>query len=1044
MAKSILRRVLSALLVLCLVGSAAAANLLFDVNNDGKTDITDLQQVSDADKEAALDEALGGGDELHKNAEGQWEIWSSLGLYNMAKQAQSGDTFVLMQDIDMADKPWTPVENFNGKLLGQLHTISNLEITQDVSGNMGFFANIAEGGVVEYLNIKDMSLVASENAVNIGAIAGSCAGTIDGSTATSFVTDTRTSLPSEVYVGGMAGKMLPKGAIIGRDNNKLPKVGEEQPINTISAYIGVRFAKQDGHLVGIAGYSTDAVDSGALLQDLTGTMPDPYAIAWVVTGSQYTFPHTVDEMRAAVDPSGNTVITLQQDITHTAAIRLEYACTFDCNGYTVATPPDKNNGIQVMQPGTENPVFTLKNGTLTHNTMGIYAGECAVVISNMVIVAEAGAPLGLYTNKNYSDINKIENCTLVSKNWTVVQYNKEDVDMSANGITIENSKLIACKASGSSVFGAKTTLPGVITLGNNVDIYTYSDKYTSSAIEVSGVDPVKLADTASVTVLGITYSGLNHWTTDETIISTEVIAEVTNGSETKQVTNVNDLLANIKSDGNTQVKLLRDIERTSQIKIPYSCHIDLNGFSITVTSGNAIMLAGVGKQNTVTTIENGTLNHSTLGVRVNTGSLHLSNVTINGIGKCGASVGYYDPSGAYKDGNVIENCVLNNPYSECIKYFPADDTMDFKDTGVKISDTTLIAQANFPFGVSTNKLSGIVDLGEGVEIYSIKTAMNTGSLYRFLGLVAYTTDKTSVTVNGTEITGMNHWSTDEQRDIVNILMIGNSYSTTIPQELYNIATNAGYEVNVANLYYPGCIASEHWDWLNNDVANYQYRHQSPMGNYIRRGDMSTMRYALDDMDWDVIIYQDWFTPKEVVRESGYACDSSTLEKLYECHQEDAYNVMQYLKTNYPNAEHYYYQHWAWQVGHSAIPNIAAANAMWERIDTASNKFANDNDFILIPCGAAFQLARSDERIGEGVGEEYSLWDTDKSHDGGPGGGQFLNGCVFFETIFRVSCTADTTWGESSTKLTDEQVAILREHAHQAVVDTHGEDWVSAK
>ena len=144
-------------------------------------------------------------------------------------------------------------------------------------------------------------------------------------------------------------------------------------------------------------------------------------------------------------------------------------------------------------------------------------------------------------------------------------------------------------------------------------------------------------------------------------------------------------------------------------------------------------------------------------------------------------------------------------------------------------------------------------------------------------------------------------------------------------------------------------------------------------------------------------------------------------------------MMQYLKTNYPNAKHYYYQHWSWQIGHSSIPDAAAANEMWDRINTASTKFAEENDFILIPCGAAFQLARADERIGE------TLWDTDKSHDGGPGGGQYLNGCVFFETIFQESCIGDT-W-RASNGPSEEVHQILQQIAHQTIIDVHGEDWV---
>jgi len=1018
-----------------LIGSVAAA-LGFDLSGDGKTDVWDLQLgvnngVSAEDQKAALNEALGGGDELHKNDEGHWEIWTSLGLYNMAKNAEAGDTFVLMRDIDMEGKQWTPVKNFNGKLIGDMHTISNMKINQDVDGNMGFFGNIAEGGYVEYLNVSDMNFIASARSVNIGLLAGTCAGTIDGCTAIGFITDARTELPGNVYVGGLAGKMLSGGSIISRDTNKLPEVGAEQAINTISAQIGTRFAVEPGHIVGIVGDGMEAVDTGTVLQNLTGTMPDPNAIAWVQNGDSWVFPLNLTELTSAIASDGNSVVTLQEDISHTtSAISIPYSCTIDCNGHTIATNPEKNNCINVSAVGTENKTFTIKNGVIKHYEIGVRVSAGAVVVSDMVIISNGGAPVGLYDATDYSAINRIENSVLVSKNWGCVVFNGKNLDMSSTGITIENSDLISGKAAGFAVLiKNQASHGGTVTLGDNVNLYSYADTYSQASVTVAGVDPVKLEDKETVTVEDLTYEGLTRWTTDEEIINKEVIAEVTNGSETIQVTNTTDMIAAISSAGTTQIKLLKDLDRSSSLAIPYSCTIDLNGHTITSTF-NCFTLQGVGTANTVTTIKNGTLNHSVIGVRINAGSVNLSNVNINGVGNCGSSVGFYDPSAAYKSGNKIEGCTIYNPNYFDIMFYGTD--VEFKDTGVAIENTTLIAAKNYPFGVTTQKMSGIVDLGKGVEIYSSKTAVAGGSLYRFLGLVAYRTDKTSVTVNGTEITGMCHWSTDNQKDIVDILLIGNSYSTTIPQELYNIATNAGYEVNVANLYFPGCIAAEHWDWLNNDVANYQYRHQSEMGSYIRRGDMSTSKYALEDEEWDVIIYQDWFTPKNVVRDSGYVCDASTLESLYANHQEPAYNMMQYLKKNYPNAKHYYYQHWSWQVGHSSIPDIATANAMWDRINTASTKFAEENDFILIPCGLAFQLARADESIGE------TLWDTDKSHDGAAGGGQYLNGCVFFETIFQESCIGDN-W-RASNGPSEEKHVLLQQYAHEAVATVHGEDW----
>ncbi len=1029
MRKNVWTSLLALLLVLTMLFGATATAASYDINGDDQVNVWDLMLADDEDKAAALVAILGGKDELHKNDDGHWEIWTELGLRNMAYRAQSGDTFELMQDIDLDGDWWEPIEDFNGHLIGNKKTISNMRITTDHDGDMGFFASIAKGGTVEYLNLKDMNVIASKNATAIGLMAGSCAGVIDGCTTIGFVTDERTTLPETVLVGGMAGKMISGGNIFSNDTNKLPEEGAEQAINTISAKIGTRFLAESGHTVGIVGAGESAVDADVLLQDLTGTMLDPNAIAQVTTGELNVFPHTVEDLIAAIDATGNSVVTLQEDISYTQAIKLQYTCTIDCNGYTIATPADKNNGIQIDGVGSENDIFTLKNGTLTHYEIGVCVRAGAVVLSNMTIVSEGGGPVGLYVTKDYSAINKIENCTLVSKNWQVIAYNT-DIDLSANGITIENSDLIAAKPSGGLMFGSKSDQPGTVTIGSNVNLYTYKDALTTE-VPLSGIDPEKLDGTASVTVLGQTYDGLNRWTTDESVITQEVMAEVTNGTETVEVTNATALANAINPDGSTKIKFVRDVVRSSQIKIPYSCHIDLNGFSITATAGSALQIAGVGTDNTVTTVENGTLNHTLFGICVDTGSLNLKDVNINGSGKCDASVAYYDPSGAYKEGNVIEGCVIYNPNAECIKFNTAN--VDFNETGIDISNTTLIAAKDYAFGVATTKMSGIVTLGEGVEIYCPKVQVGEGSLYRFLGLVAYRTEASSVTVNDVTVTGVNHWSTDNQKDIIDILLIGNSFSTTIPEELYNIATNAGYEVNVANIYYAGCVASEHWDWLNNDVANYQYRHQSQMGGYIRRGDMSTSKYALEDVEWDMIVYQDYFTTSYTSGSSTTVGNADTLEMLYANHQEPAYNMMEYLKMNYPNAKHYYYQHWSWQLGHGAARTTEAQEAMWDRINTASTKFAADNDFILIPCGAAFELARDDERIGE------TLWDTDKRHDGAAGGGQYLNGCVFFETMFQKSCIGDT-W-RASNGPSEEIHQILQQHAHDTVAAIHGADYV---
>jgi len=1019
-------RWLAACLAVVLLIGTVAATLGYDLNGDGKTNIWDLQLAlqsgaSAQQQQAALQEVLGGGDELHKNQDGQWEIWTSLGLYNMAKHAQAGDTFVLMQDIDMAGAFWTPIAGFQGTLLGNMHSISNLKLTRATEGSMGLFADIAQGSHVEYLNLKDVNLIAAEDAVNIGLLTGTCAGTIDGCTSTGFVTDNRTTLPGNVYIGGLAGKLEGSGAVISRDKNKLPKDSEET-IYTISSKLGTRFADLTGdtytRTVGIVGdLSAGTVDAGTLLQDLTGIMPDPNCLAWVTNGDVTVYPHTLEEILSLVRSDGNTVITLQKDLSNSSSIKLPYSCTLDCNGYTIRTNPTSGNGLNVNAIGTENQILTVKNGTLLHYEIGIRVSAGGVIVSNMTIVAYGGAPIGLYdTNIKYTDVNLIENSTLVSENWGCITFNLADQDMTGTGITIRDSALIASKAGGNNLFIARASQPGTVTLGTNVDLYTYKTSVFSS-VDMAGVEPLKLDNTATMTVCGKEYANLSHWTTDESLISTEVIAQVTNGAETVQVTNISDMTALVSVDGNTRIKLVKDLNLSSQLSLPYSCSLDLNGHTINSTS-NAIRILAVGTENTTTKIQNGTIRHSVLGLRVNTGSIDLSNVQLIGNEGSGYSIAFYDPNGAYRADNKIENCTIYNPLSPCIRYNVADT--DFVETGISIENSTLIASKSYVFSVATARMSGVIDLGEHVQMYSNNTTL-APNYYRYAGNLAGLTKNASVTADSTELTGLNHWSTDLQKEAVDILLIGNSLSTAIPDDIYGIATAAGYTVNVGFIYYPGCYSWWHWDWLNDDSPNYQYRIYNEMG-LIHLADLKTSKEALAHRQWEHISFQDWFVKKY----------SGTMEDAYANHQESTMKYLNYLNTQFPDARIYYYQHWAWQVGHDTVPDVATQEYMFNIIKTASHQFSQDAGVALIPCGEAWELARDDDRIGD------TMCQDDKLHDSAGNGGNYINACTFFEVMFGQSCIGNTY--RASNGPSNEKCLILQQHAHNAVAAVHGEDY----
>jgi len=1019
--------VLAVVLLLSVVASAA---LNYDLNGDGKTNVWDLQLAlndgaSKEDQDAALKEALGAGDELHKNAEGQWEIYTSLGLYNMAKHAKAGDTFVLMHDIDMEGALWTPVENFNGKFIGsEKFTVSNMKITQAVDGSMGFFASVAEGGSVYRLNLAGMNVIAAKDATTIGLVAGTCAGKIDSCTAIGFLTDERTAIPENFVVGGLVGRLADSGEVAVHVENMLPALGQESEIPNISAKIGIRTNDIETYkkyiaIVGDKGNGT--VDPMAYLEDLTGAMHDPNAIAWVENVDGFTYPRNLTELLSMIRSDGNTVVTLQADLYNDAAINIPYTSTWDLNGYTVRTNPTKGNCMNFNAVGSENKITTVKNGTIYHYEMGIRVDYGAVVASNLVMYGKNAPNVGIYDpSPEYNAIHRIEDCELYNNRWGVFAYNRAESDFTNVNITIERSKLVTTFSSGSALFVKRSgSSGGTVTLGNAVDLYTYGTAITSGNT-VAGVDPVLLDKTADLTIDGVTYKGLNHWTTDESLLSTAVIAEVTNGTDTVQVTSTRAIMDAISATGNTKVKLLQDVTCTALFKLPYSCTLDLNNYSITNATSNAVYIAGVGTENTVTYIKNGTINHGVLGVRVDAGSIDLSNVRINGVAGCGASVAFYDPTPAYRANNKIDDCYFYNPNYNCIRWNAAN--VDFSGTGVRISNSTLIATKNYAFGMSTDRMSGVQELGENLEIYSNKTILSNGSLPRYSGMIANSTDETTVTVDGAQITGLHHWSTAHKKDTVNVLLLGNSLSTTIPEELYKIAENDGYELTVTDLYHAGAYGWQHKDWIERNAEEYEYRVYNDMGFWLH-GDIKTVSGAADYMDWDHVSYQDFIT----------ASYGKTYDQAVEKYGPYVEWVVDYLKKEIPNAKFYFYEHWSWQVGHSTVPDTATQTKLFEVIRDSSHYFSEQCGTTLIPCGEAWQLARADSRIGDTLCKP-----EDNLHDNGPTGGQYLNGCVFYEVMFQKTCVGDT-W-RASNGPSEEIHQAMQQYAHQAVAAVHGDDY----
>ncbi|MCD7822083.1 MAG: DUF4886 domain-containing protein, partial [Clostridiales bacterium] len=100
-----------------------------------------------------------------------------------------------------------------------------------------------------------------------------------------------------------------------------------------------------------------------------------------------------------------------------------------------------------------------------------------------------------------------------------------------------------------------------------------------------------------------------------------------------------------------------------------------------------------------------------------------------------------------------------------------------------------------------------------------------------------------------------HRSYAKKGTTYHILVIGNSYSVDSTQYLYQVATDAGYDVVVGNLQKGSLTLANHWSYAKNDTAAYTYRKNTSGSWKTIRSNSATMAQAVEDEDWDIIIFQ---------------------------------------------------------------------------------------------------------------------------------------------------------------------------------------------
>lgn len=262
--------------------------------------------------------------------------------------------------------------------------------------------------------------------------------------------------------------------------------------------------------------------------------------------------------------------------------------------------------------------------------------------------------------------------------------------------------------------------------------------------------------------------------------------------------------------------------------------------------------------------------------------------------------------------------------------------------------------------------------------------------------------------------------------IINLLMIGNSYCYSYVDELYGIAKAAGIEMRVCNVYYSGCSIAKHWSWWKSGAGNYEYCEYDAEGRRTEgvpiEGQGVTLEYCLSQRNWDYISLHEAVGTVREDAEAAVIGMNSTLPEL-----------LDYIKQQYPLSKMLWQQTWAYQKGFSQnnyeVSTDAAQKQLHENIRAMSLAVCEKYGLQRVPSGDAWQLARENVSIGDTLCERSS--GTDYHHEGDVGGGQYLNACVWFETIFGQSCVG-SSFRPFLYSLPEDKIATLQNIAHQAV------------
>lgn len=185
----------------------------------------------------------------------------------------SGKTVKLMADIDLNNSEWTPIGTstnaFSGTFDGQNHTISNLNVGESKTSNIGLFGHTTNG-LIKNVHVHNADV---DGRLNVGVVAGSpYTSKYQNITVTGKVT-----VDGMSYVGGVFGKNAYANL-----TNITVDVTDDSYVYANSIENGTAYRTYVGGVVGFMGEGTHTVSYVTSNIDVLGTTCDVGGIAGIV------------------------------------------------------------------------------------------------------------------------------------------------------------------------------------------------------------------------------------------------------------------------------------------------------------------------------------------------------------------------------------------------------------------------------------------------------------------------------------------------------------------------------------------------------------------------------------------------------------------------------------------------------------------------------------------------------------------------------------------------------------------------------------------